>query len=123
MQITLDPNIGAFTIRSYQPGKILVNSRVIQRSIILTPDELIETWPPQNFTELTKNHLETLLSNKPEIVILGTGAIQHFLSPELTDLFYHNKIGLEVMATDAACRTYNVLISEGRKVTAGLLIG
>lgn len=122
MQITLDPNQGAFTIRSYKPGEILINDQAIQRSVILTPDELIETWEPQNFAELTKIHLENLWFNQPEIVILGTGDAQHFLSPEMTNPFYQRKIGLEIMSTDAACRTYNVLISEGRKVTAGLLI-
>lgn len=122
MQIALDQNFGAFYIRSYKPGEILVNDRLIQRSIILTPDELIETWPPQNFTDLKVADLEILLLNAPEVVILGTGSKQYLPTAEFMGIFLQHKIGLEVMDTSAAARTYNVLISEGRKVTAGLLI-
>lgn len=122
MQISLDTNHGQYIIRSYEPGEIKINDETLHCSVIVTMDQLIATWPPQNFAELTITHLQTLADLKPEVVILGTGTKLTFPKPELLDVFYKNKIGVEVMDTHAACRTYNVLTSEGRNVAAGLLI-
>lgn len=122
MQITLDTNHGPYLIRSYQPGELRINDEIFHRSVIITSEQLIDSWPPQNFAELTITHLQTLADLKPEVVILGTGTKLTFPKPELLDVFYKNKIGIEVMDTHAACRTYNVLTSEGRNVVAGLLI-
>lgn len=121
MQINLDPNFGPYYIRSYKPGEFRINDQVVLRSVILTPEQLIE-WPPQKFSELTTEYLKTLLEFKPEIVLLGTGSKQFFLQPESSMLFYQQHVGIEVMDTLAACRTYNVLISEARNVVAGLLV-
>lgn len=122
MQITLDPNFGRYTIRSYIPGEILINDLHYQHSIIITPDEIIDPWPPHTFSEVTVNDLQMLLSFNPEVVLLGTGIKQQFLPPQLQAMFYTQKVGIEIMDSGAACRTYNVLISGGRKVVAGLLI-
>lgn len=122
MQLTLDPNHGLFTIRSYKPGEILVNERIINNSIILTPSEIIDPWLPQSLSELLPIHLAAIIERSPEIVLLGTGEKQCFPPPTLLADFYKNQIGVEVMNTGAACRTYNVLIAEGRNVIAALLI-
>jgi len=122
MQISLDPNFGKYYIRSYEAGQFMVNDQIIQQSIIVTPDQLITNWPPQIFVELQQEHLQTLIAFQPEVVLLGTGIQQHFFTPEFLTLFYQQHIGIEVMTTAAASRTYNVLISEGRKVVAGLLV-
>ena len=67
------------------------------------------------------HHLLSIFEMKPEVVLLGTGAKQVFLPPQLMMQFYNKGIGIEVMTTDAACRTFNVLVSEGRNVLAALM--
>lgn len=89
--------------------------------IILTPEQILENWPPQTMEALTFEHLETLFALEPEVTLLGTGARQAFLSREMMIRVYQRGISLEVMTTDAACRTYNILASDGRRVAAGLL--
>lgn len=122
MQINLDPNHGKYTIRSYQPGEIIVNTHVFHQSLLLSTDELVENWLPPTFNELNLEHLQKILEYSPEIVLLGSGAQQHFPSTQLLTPFYERHIGIEIMDTGAACRTYNVLMSEGRNVVAALLI-
>ena len=109
-------------IRAYAPGRINVSDTMLNKSFILTPDRLVEDWPPQRFEELLPEHLEAALALEPEILIIGTGAGQRFLPPELMAAIANKGIGLEVMDTAAACRTYNVLLSEDRKVVAALFM-
>lgn len=112
----------AKVIRAYAPGRINVSETLLTRSFILTPDRVVEDWPPQRFEELKPEHLEAALALEPEILIVGTGAEQHFLPAELMAAVAKRGIGLEVMDTAAACRTYNVLLSEDRKVVAALFM-
>jgi uncharacterized protein len=109
-------------IRAYAPGRINVNDVLITRSFIVAPDRLVEDWPPQRFEELTVENLKAALALDPEILIIGTGAQQHFLPGESLAALSRGGIGVEVMDTAAACRTYNVLLSEDRKVVAALLM-
>ena len=109
-------------IRAYAPGRINVSDVLLTRSFIVAPDRLVEDWPPQRFEELSVDHLKTALALDPEILIIGTGKQQHFLSGELMAALGKGGIGVEVMDTAAACRTYNVLLSEDRKVVAALLM-
>jgi uncharacterized protein len=121
MQISLDSNRGAYYVRSYQTGEFKINDQIYNSSLILTSDQLIQ-WAPQNLAELTTEYLMMLIELKPEVAILGTGEKLIFPDRELLKIFYQHKIGIEVMDTNAACRTYNVLTSEGRNVVAGLLV-
>jgi uncharacterized protein len=109
-------------IRAYAPGRVNVNDVLITRSFIVAPDRLVEDWPPQRFEELDAENLKAALALEPEILIIGTGKEQHFLSGELMAALSRGGIGVEVMDTAAACRTYNVLLSEDRKVVAALLM-
>jgi uncharacterized protein len=109
-------------IRAYAPGRINVSDVLLTRSFIVAPDRLVEDWPPQRFEELSAEHLKAALALDPEILIIGTGKQQHFLSGELMATLGKGGIGVEVMDTAAACRTYNVLLSEDRKVVAALLM-
>lgn len=109
-------------IRAYAPGRINVNDVLITRSLIVAPDRLVQDWPPQRFEELSADNLKTALALEPEILIIGTGNQQRFLSGELMATLSKGGIGVEVMDTAAACRTYNVLLSEDRKVVAALLM-
>ncbi|HEX4300297.1 MAG TPA: Mth938-like domain-containing protein [Gammaproteobacteria bacterium] len=109
-------------IRAYAPGCINVSDVLLTRSFIVAPDQLVEDWPPQRFEELSAEHLKAALALDPEILIIGTGKQQHFLSGEMMATLGKGGIGVEVMDTAAACRTYNVLLSEDRKVVAALLM-
>jgi len=114
MQISLETNTGAYTIRSYSPGEIKINERVIHHNLIITTSQLIEPWNPED--------LESIVAQNPEIVLLGTGPRQTIPSPKTLAFFLQKKIGIEYMDTGAACRTFNVLASEGRKVVAALIL-
>lgn len=122
MQFNLDNNQGKYQISSYQTGEITINKEVYIKSIIITQEQLITDWPPQQFTELTEDHLTTIINLNPQIVVLGTGEKHHFLAQHLMLPFLQRGIGIEVMNTNAACRTYNVLLSEGRNIIAALLL-
>ena len=79
-------------------------------------------FAPQGFDALAEADFERLLETSPEIVLLGTGATQRFPHPRLTAPLHRARVGLEVMDTRAACRTYNILVAEGRNVTAALIV-
>ncbi|HEY3645311.1 MAG TPA: Mth938-like domain-containing protein [Gammaproteobacteria bacterium] len=109
-------------IRAYAPGRINVSDAMLTKSFIVAADRVVEDWPPQRFEELTAEHLKAALALEPEILIIGTGKEQHFLPGEVMASLSKVGMGLEVMDTAAACRTYNVLLSEDRKVVAALLM-
>lgn len=109
-------------IRGYEPGRVTVNETLLTHSFIVASDRLVTDWPPQRFEDMTAEHLKAALALDPEILIIGTGDQQHFLSGELMGALNRGTMGVEMMNTAAACRTYNVLLSEGRKVVAAILI-
>lgn len=109
-------------IRAYAPGRITINETPLTKSFIVAADHLIEDWPPQRFEDLDAGHLKPALALEPEILIIGTGKQQRFLAGALMAELSRGGIGVEVMDTAAACRTYNVLLSEDRKVVAALLM-
>ncbi len=121
-QLTLDTGSGTYYIRSYEPGKLMIGEQAITSNVIVTPETLITNWQVADMTTLQPEHLQAVFELKPALVLLGTGAEQQFLKPALMALFYNKKIGIEVMNTAAACRTYNVLMAEGRKVVAALFL-
>jgi len=109
------------SIRAYSDGEISVNEKTINRSVILTPD-LIQPWEPQHIDELTADHCRQLGELNPEIVIIGTGKTLKFPPPQLTVDLQTQGIGVEIMAHDAACRTFNILLAEDRRVLAALIM-
>ncbi len=90
-------------------------------AIILSARELIPHWPVNGVGDIEIQHLEKVLELNPEVVLIGTGSRQSFLPPALMMFFYERNVGVEVMTTDAACRTFNVLVSESRDVVAALI--
>ena len=106
----------------YGENYVTVNQRRFEKSLIVLPDSLIEEWEPANVGALNSEHFEAILRLAPEIVLLGTGSTFHFPHPRLTRALAEAQIGLEVMDTFAACRTYNILMAEGRKVAAALIL-
>ena len=122
MRFAQDDSEGRFQIQAYGPGKLTVNAEILTHSFIVSPERLIRDWAPQTFEDLTHEHLSVAAELRPEILILGTGARQRFPHPEVIGQLQSQGIGVEVMDTAAACRTYNVLVSERRRVAAALFM-
>ena len=110
------------TIRKVSGNAIVVGNDRYTGTIALTPDGLVEDFAPPPLDELTISHFETLLEDEPELLILGTGDRALFPPRELTFAFARRRIGLEVMDTAAAARTFNVLAGEGRRLAAVLYL-
>ena len=106
----------------YGAGYVVVNNKRYENSMITMPDKIIEDWQASTVEKLTEEHFKLLIPYEPEIILLGTGATLRFPSPLVTKNLLESKIGVEVMDTNAACRTYNILMAEGRNVAAALLI-
>ena len=85
-------------------------------------EEVRTDWPATDFASLTEAHFDYFLALKPEVVLFGTGAKQQFARPELYRKLIKARIGIEFMDTPAACRTYNILTAEDRKVVAAVLL-
>ena len=111
----------AFT--GYGPGFVAVNGTRFEASIVVLPERIITDWPATTFEALTASHLAALVTLGADIILLGTGAVIRFPRPEIVRPLIDARIGLEVMDTQAACRTYNILMAEERKVAAALLLG
>jgi uncharacterized protein len=106
----------------YGTGYVMVNRTRYEHNLIILPDRIIENWETGTFEQLTAEHFELMLPLQPEIVLFGTGATLRFPHPSLIKALIASKIGVEVMDTNAVCRTYNILTAEGRRVAAALLI-
>ena len=122
MKFTLDRPGTLHVVRGYAPGQLRIGELEYSRSVIVSATTLIDDWRPQHIGELTTADLEPALALRPQVLLLGSGARQVFPSPELLAQLYAARIGFEVMDTGAACRTYNVLVGEGREVAAALII-
>ena len=104
------------------PGWVRIGSDEYRESIVLSADAVVRGFAPQGFDALTDADYERLLDGSPAIVLLGTGAVQRFPQPRVTAPLHRAQVGLEVMDTRAACRTYNILVAEGRSVVAALIV-
>ncbi|MES9824325.1 MAG: Mth938-like domain-containing protein [Candidatus Thiodiazotropha endolucinida] len=122
MKFILDEASDGLSIQRYDQGEVTVSGVIYRENCIVLPDRIISTWRPGGFLDLRQEDFSFLAELSPEIVILGTGLKQHFPHPSLTQPLMQNQIGLEVMNTAAACRTYNILMSEGRRVAAALFM-
>ncbi len=122
MKLHLETQSGLNLFTGYGAGYVAVNHVRYETHLIVLPDSIIQDWNVPGFAALTVQHFEHLVSLKPEIVLLGTGATLRFPPPALSRCLTASHIGLEVMDTSAACRTYNILSAEGRKVLAALLV-
>ncbi|MBT8050977.1 MAG: Xcc1710-like domain-containing protein [Xanthomonadales bacterium] len=121
MDLTLHKPDDTYFVRSFGPEGITVTNTVYPYSLVLSGEKLVSDWPVRSVDALDESHLEPILALEPEIVVLGTGAEHVFPEPKLLMRFYERGIGLETMTTPAACRTFNVLLSEKRNVVAALI--
>jgi uncharacterized protein len=123
MKLTDDRTGGTYLVRSYAPGELRIGETTLHRSCLVRADQLVADWRPQTLGQLTLEDLDAVFALEPEIVILGSGTRQRFPPTQLLAAMLSRGVGCEVMDTGAACRTYNVLVSEGRRVVAALLLG
>jgi uncharacterized protein len=122
MKFTLDRPATPNVVRAYSPGLLRIGDREFLRSVVLSAATLLDDWRPQRIEDLAVADLEPALALQPEVLLLGSGARQVFPPSELLARLYASRVGFEVMDTGAACRTYNVLLAEGRAVVAALII-
>jgi uncharacterized protein len=120
--LTHDDNPAGFQIRSYQPGCIKVNDTLFTHSLILSATTLISDWRPQHIANLTAADFNPILTLKPTILLLGTGATLVFPPVTCYGELINQGIGVEIMNTSAACHTYTALTAENRNVVAALLL-
>ena len=109
-------------VTAFGRGWIRVGATEYRTSLILTPDTVSTDFAPAGFAGLVAADFARLLEAKPDVVLLGTGDAIHFPHPRLTQALVSAQVGLEIMDTAAACRTYNILAAEGRRVTAALIL-
>jgi uncharacterized protein len=103
-------------------GYVRIGETDYRDNLLVTPDRLIEGWAPGGFDALSESDFAALAALQPEVALFGTGAAMRFPHPRLTRALAEAGIGLEVMDTPAACRTYNILAAEGRRVAAAILV-
>jgi uncharacterized protein len=104
------------------PGWVRVGQTEFRGNIILLPDAVIEGFAPNGFAALAEPDFAALLAYSPEMVLLGTGDRQRFPHPRLLQALAAARVGVEVMDTGAACRTFNILVTEDRRVAAALIV-
>lgn len=122
MKLHMDARTGDNRVRAYDRTSVRINEITYRHSLLLMPEEIVADWPPTALAELRAEHLQQVVALAPEVVLLGTGTQLRFPPPAILAPLHHAGIGVEVMSTDAACRTYNILSGEGRRVLAALLI-
>ncbi len=140
VKITLDEDYSRFGVYAYTPGKITIicpndsynpddegfghqtlKKETLTNSLIIMPHCLMSDWAPRTIDDLAEHHFE-ILKKPPQILLLGTGAAQHWPSASILGSLSNQGIAVEVMDTAAACRTYAILASDGRNVGAALLV-
>lgn len=114
---------GVNTIVRHDGARVWVGARAYQGSVVVPWTGEVRAWPPAGFDQLEQAHFDALLQDGPELVIFGSGPRLRFAPPALLRSLIERRIGIESMDTAAACRTYNVLVSERRSVVAALLLG
>lgn len=122
MLISLDSPNGQWQIKSYSPGKIQINDNTYINNIFLIPQELISPWPITDIANIKIEDIPKLHPIKPDIILLGTGSSLIIPPAQFIQWCSEHHIGLEYINTKAACRTYNALAAEGRKVFAGFIV-
>ena len=122
MKIAQDQLAGKNAVTGYGEGWVEVNRTRHRASLVVSAERLVTDWPAASIEALVPDHLAAIVEMRPEIVLLGTGPAFHFPEAALLAPLYKAGIGVEVMDTPAACRTYNILMGEGRNVVAALIV-
>ena len=113
---------GKNVFTGYGDGYVEVNRTRYHASLVVSASRVVADWPASSLAALSADHFAALVELRPEIVLLGTGPSFQFPPPALLAPLQQAGIGVEVMDTPAACRTYNILLGEGREVVAALVL-
>ncbi len=122
MKLNLEQDVQSHRITAYGIGYVALGEKKLERSLILTPRSVLEDWDPQRAEEINAETMAALLELDAEVVLLGTGKQQQFPDAAVFAPLLARGLGVEVMDTAAACRTFNILAAEGRRVAAALLM-
>jgi uncharacterized protein len=122
MKFTLENPATVNAITARVPGEVRIAGRPYRSSLVVSASRVIEDWPVRDAALLAEEALEAILRLTPEIILLGTGETQVFPAPRIYAAFAARGVGFEVMDNGAACRTYNVLLAEGRNVALALIL-
>lgn len=110
------------TVTAYDESGVEINAVHYGRSLVVMPEMAPVDWPVSSFDALEAEDFARIDALTPDVVILGTGARQRFIHPRLIAMLTARRIGVETMDNQAACRTYNILMAEGRKVALALIL-
>jgi uncharacterized protein len=121
MQFTREQN-SAITVRQVEPGRLRIGNAVVRNNVLLTADREICDWSIEDIAQLSESDLQTIIEAAPEMIVVGTGWKSVFPPRELVFALARRGIGFETMDTPAACRTFNILINEGRRAAAALIV-
>ena len=120
MKLHLAQNANQNLITAYGAGYVAINGRRYEQNLIVTPNKIVDAW--QVTAELDGDAFAAIARLAPQIILIGTGKTTRFPASAVLKVLIAVKIGYEFMDTHAACRTYNILLEEGRKVAAALII-
>lgn len=121
MKLHTTPTQQYQTVTAYDQSGVEINTIRFTHSLIVMPEKAPTPWPVASFDSLAPEHFEQLDALAPDVVIVGTGGRQRFIHPKLATVLTRRRIGIECMDNQAACRTYNILMAEGRKVALALI--
>lgn len=122
MKLHADTRSGQNSVTAYGPGFVTVSGQRHERSLVLTPQLIDPNWPVTDVADMQPAMLETLRRHNCDLWLIGTGLKQTFPHPSILAPLLEARIGVEIMDTAAACRTFNILAAEGRNVGAALII-
>jgi len=122
MKFAQDSQEDGYVITAYDDNSVSINGKTFSQSLVVASTRLHEHWGIADIELLTSSHIELVLSLQPELIIIGTGNNLVFPAVEIYSGIIEHGIGVDFMDTGAACRTYNILMSEGRDVVAGLIL-
>ena len=123
MKFSEDKIDQGYHVTAYEQGLVMVSGIPKTSSFIISLERLIDDWAPSHVDQLRAQHLQPVLELEPELVLIGTGESLKFPAIEHYACLIQQNIGVEIMDSAAACRTYNILLGEGRKVVAGIILG
>jgi uncharacterized protein len=122
MKFAQDCQDEGYVITAYDSDGVSINGKKFNQSLIVTSTQLNEDWGLDSIETLQPDHVELILSLDPELIVIGTGNRLIFPAVEMYSAIIKRGIGVDFMDTGAACRTYNILMSESRNVVAGLIL-
>lgn len=123
MKLHADRLDGVNAISGYTPDSVTINGSVWRSSVIVPHRGTVSAWDCPDVQALQAGHFEAVAALDPELVVFGSGAVLRFPPPAALQALMQRRIGVETMDTRAACRTYNILVGEGRRVVAALCLG